>query len=628
MIARPGGLIAAALALLAAATAVAAPSPASGPERFEVILWRSAAAGAARLAGARRLGVTAGMLLGRRDDPPPAELAADLASRAAPLRAAGLAYDVENIATDFYAPYHRWQPDRTVTWAFDLLQARHQADRADPQLFWRAPSLSDPRWQARIAARLAAHVQATAAAPPLFYALGDETGIADLASAWDFDRSPPALAEFRGWLRGQYGSLAALNAEWGTGFADWEAVLPLRTDAALALTDGNFAAWADFADWMDAAFAAAIRAGTAALHRAAPAARAALEGAQQPGTGGYDYVRLAGAVDVMEVSADPPTAALAQALNPALRLLSTVGSGDPAARHRLWRALLDGSRGLVLWDPDDRFVRADGTPGPAGRALAPLLAALRGPLGAALLAARPQPGPVGILYSPASLRTGWLLDRQAAASRGADWSQRRAADELADNPGFAALRQAADTLAHLGFEPRWLTPASLAAGALRQGVRVLLLPQAWALSDAERLALAGFVAGGGRLLADRPPGGYDAHSRRVAAAAVPATPLADFSAALLGPALAAAGLDAGIVLTHPDGTGVTDVRVRVLRQGNATLLALQRDFSADGGMEEIVLTLPRAYRIAELRFGLVRLTEHMTLRLDAVAPVLLRVAGW
>ena len=54
----------------------------------------------------------------------------------------------------------------------------------------RDPSLSDPVWQARIDARLAAIVRQQHRFQPLFYNLGDETGIADLTAFWDFDLSP------------------------------------------------------------------------------------------------------------------------------------------------------------------------------------------------------------------------------------------------------------------------------------------------------------------------------------------------------------------------------------------------------------------------------------------------------
>jgi hypothetical protein len=609
-------------AALAAGWLMAAAPPPDGWDRYQIVLWHTQDATPAQLAAAHALGATAGLVFGVRDPLPDAALAADLAGRAAPLRAAGLRPYVENIATDFFSAYHRWRPDRAVTWAFDQVQARHQADRADASVFVRDPSLSDPDWLARIGARLAAHVRAFGADRPLYYSLGDETGIADLTAAWDFDRSPESLAGFRHWLRGEYGSLAALNAEWGTAFADWDAVMPLTTDAALARTDGNFAAWADFRAWMDTAFADALRAGTAALHAADPAARSAIEGAQIPGTGGYDYTKLPHAVDVLEVTGGDPAAAIARAENPALVLLTTAGTGDAATQHGLWRALLNGSRGVVLWDPDGKFAQPDGTPGPTGTALAPLFADYRGPLGRSLIAARPKPDPVAILYSPASFRTTWILDRQAGAARGEDWSRRRSETELEDNALRIAMRQATESLEHAGLEPLWVTPTSLAAGALRD-VRALILPHALALSDAELAAVRAFVAAGGKMFADVAPGGFDEHSRRRAA------PLTDgifLMPDLSGVAerLAAAGIAPGFRVTRPDGSPVADATIRVL-QGETTILGIQRDFLGDGAAENVVLTLPHPRRLRDLRTGAVATTDRLALRLDPVVPAILTV---
>jgi hypothetical protein len=611
---------------MALALALAAPLPAAaaGWDRYEVVLWHAQDATTARLAEARRLGATAALMFGAREDMPAAALAAELARRAAPLRAAGLVPYVENIATDFYAAYHRWRPDRDVTWAFDQAQARHRADRADPTVFLREPSLSDPIWLARIGARLAAHVRAFGAAQPLFYSLGDETGIADLTAAWDSDRSPASLAGFRDWLRGEYGTLGALNAEWGTGFAGWDAVVPLTTDAALALTDGNFAAWADFRAWMDTAYARALRAGTDALHAADPLARSAIEGAQVPGTGGYDYTKIPSAVDVLEVTGGDPAAAIARAKNPALVLLTTAGGGDAATRNGLWRALLNGARGVVLWDPEDNFSRPDGTPGPAGEALSPLFSEFQGPLGALLIAARPKPGPVAILYSPASFRVRWILDRQADAARQKDWSRRRSETELEDNALRAATRAATGALAHAGLEPRWVFPESLANGALRDGVRALVLPHALALSDAELLAVRAFIAAGGKVFCDVPPGGHDDHARRRAAPLTDGVFLADLSA--LPGLLTEAGIAPGFALTHPDGAPVTDATIRVLERDGATILAIQRDFSDDGVAEDAVLRFPGPRRVRDARAGATSTTDRLALRLDPVAPVVLEVA--
>ena len=99
-------------------------------------------------------------------------------------------------------------------------------------------------------------------------------------------------------------------------------------------TDGNFAAWADFKAWMDVAFADALRRGTDAVHAADPSALAAIEGAQMPGWGGYDYTRLAHAVDVMEVYDAGENLSILRSFNPRLIPLTTSFGARAGGRPR------------------------------------------------------------------------------------------------------------------------------------------------------------------------------------------------------------------------------------------------------------------------------------------------------
>src|SRR6202044_3683668 len=103
---------------------------------------------------------------------------------------------------------------------------------------------------------------------------------------------PISVAGFQTWLRAQYGSLTALNIEWGTEYTSWDSIRPETTAAAMRRTDDNFAAWNDFKAWMDTSFADALRSGTDAIHRADPQALSAIEGVQVPGWGGYDYSKI------------------------------------------------------------------------------------------------------------------------------------------------------------------------------------------------------------------------------------------------------------------------------------------------------------------------------------------------
>ena len=204
----------------------------------------------------------------------------------------------------------------------------------------------------------------------------------------------------------------------------------MTTHEAMQRTDGNFSGWADFKDWMDEAFAASLRVGTDAVHAADATALSAIEGGQPPGWGGYDYARLASAIDVMELYDVADNVDIARSFNPNLIFLTTSSGTGPLEIHRLWRSLLRGGRGAILWDDQDQVVQHDGSPGARGLVMAPVFKELRGGVGALLIDSKPVTDDVAILYSPESQRTWWLLDRRP---QGDAWSHRDAGAEYDDN---------------------------------------------------------------------------------------------------------------------------------------------------------------------------------------------------
>jgi hypothetical protein len=599
--------------------------PAPGWPGYPVLMWQAQTAAA--LAALRDLGVTGTKVT----DPLSAEGAVE-EQRAV---AVGMRFYTENIATDFYASYHRWTPGRRESWRFDAARAQHAAAPGDLAPFAREPSLSDPAWLDTVAARVADIAWRLAPYRPLFHNLGDESGIGDLAANWDFDLSAPSLDAMRDWLRRRYGTLDALNAAWGAHFADWADVRPALTDDAVR-DDAAVPAWMDFKAWMDVAFARAVRVGTDAVRRGDPHALAALEGAQVPGWGGYDYGRLAGAVDVMEIYDAGNAVEIARSLNPRLRVLTTSFEGGAAERHRLWHEWLLGGAGAVIWDDAHTVVGEDGTPQPRGLEMAPLFRELGGALGALFLDAKPEPGRVAILYSQASFRVRWLLDRRAEA---APWTARDAEAEFTDDNAWRhADGRAAAALAGLGAQPRWITPETLAAGALgADGTRVLVLPQSLALSDAEVAAVRGFAAGGGLVLADVSPGERDALGRPRAA-----PPLGDlvqsgrlrFPAALradggglaeLAGLLDEAGASPPVRLLGADGAPAAGVALHLFRSGGVLLAGIER-LAGDAG-EEVTLRLPGPLWVQALRGGAAPgRADRASLRVGAVDPVLLALS--
>jgi hypothetical protein len=625
---------------IAAAAEHAAASAPGGWSDYQIIMWQSqTAAGYTTL---KSIGFTAAAIIANRAAPQLLE-----PEKMVPLLRSKLPWYVENIATDFYSSYHRWFPDRAVNWRFVEIENLYRQNPTAPAAFIRDPSLSDPAWFAKIRNRLREIVVAHRRYQPLFYNLADEAGIADLNAFWDFDFSPSSLAAMREWLMSRYGTLDALNGEWGSRFPSWDDVVPLTTAAVMRHAGDNFAAWADGKEWMDVAFARALEVGRDAVHAADPTALAGLEGAQKPGWGGYNYVKLSGAVDVIETNL--PTVSLAQGLNPRLHLLTTSSGDGSADVHRIWRALLDGACGVIIWDEKQQFVDENGNLGDRGRRAAPYFEDLRRGVGTLLINSKEAASQVAILYSPASQRVQWLLDWK---DKGDAWQGRGAdAEDRDDGTVRAAMYAYERSLEQLGFAPRYLSSEMIAKGALRGGsYQLLILPHSIALSDAEVEAIEDFSARGGIVIADTTPGLYDEHGRNLAVPPLaklfrsgraielapgrprvnddddPPISLAADDIAQFRVVLAQVGISSGIRVRDNRDTLPTDIAIHSYRNGNVKLLALQRDFLA-ATAEQISVQFPRRAYIYDVRAGsFLGHKRELRLTLDQVAPTILALS--
>ena len=504
------------LTLLVALTSIgsAAAGWPSAWRGFQVVVWQPKTR--RQYEALKEIGFTGAMVQADREG----ESEISVRQKVAPIVGAQLRPYVENIATDFYSAYHRWLPGKPVNAHFLKLQQIIAADPSVTTVFIRQPSLSDPLDFDPIRARIEKIARLYAPYRPLFFNLGDEMGIADLTAAWDFDFSPSSLREMRRWLKGQYGSLLALNNEWGTNFKTWKDVIPPTTTETMAGANQNFAGWSDFKEWMDIAFARAIRKGSEAVHKAAPGALAGMEGAQMPGWGGYNYRRIPSTVDVMELYDASQSLELARAFNPNLVTIATLDWNQSDAPYMAWHALLRGVRGMVVWDSNDQLVSGDGTLGPAGRAVAPFLRALKQSPATIIMASKKINSPIAVLYSPESYRLQWLLDNR---SLGRSWTNLSSENQNADNAVRAARRRVLTLLASFGFAPHFVDEEQIAAGSLKQDAdRIVILPQTLSLSSKAADALRRFVSRGGILITQGEAGIFDEHGRRLARPRLPA----------------------------------------------------------------------------------------------------------
>jgi hypothetical protein len=450
----------------------------------------------------KTLGINGGQYNGKNRTPPDFLLDNDLR------------WYAENIATDFYSEYHRWHPDRPTNWKFTWVKELYKKDPASKEAFKRHPSLTDAAWLEKIRDRLIESAKYFSRYLPVFYSLGDETGIADLAASWDFDFSDESLVPMRRWLQERYGTLTALNRQWATNVSSWELVTPATTNEAMKRTDDNFSSWADFKEWMDIAYARALKIGADAVHSVDPDAYVGIGGAQMPGWGGYDYYRMTQALTAIEPYDIGNNIEIIRSLNPKMAVVTTAFAHGPWEKHRVWYELLHGNRGLILWDDKNEFVTKEGTVGARGREVEPYYTELRSGIAALVMNSERLADPIAIHYSQSSMRTEWML---AHRPNGDAWMNLGARSGRIDNE-FLRLRESYCRLIEdLGLQYNFVAYGQIEQGELlKRGYRVLILPGSTSLSAAEAHAMLEFVEQGGVLIADGNPGEFDEHSRRLA----------------------------------------------------------------------------------------------------------------
>ena len=434
----------------AVATFVAKP-----PDRkwwdYMIMMWQPHTA--EQFATLRSVGVNGGQFSGRAKSPPDFLLKNNLR------------WYAENIATDFYAEYHRYRPDRIQNWSFLQAKELYRRDPSSKEAFKRHPSLSDPEWIRTIRERLMEAVRTQSPYRPVFYDLADESGVADLAAFWDFDFSDQSLAEMRVWLKEHYGSLAALNQQWATAFPSWDAVVPETTREAMKRTDENYSSWSDHKEWMDVSFSRAIRIGVDAVRSVDSDAYAGIAGGQMPGWGGYDYWRLSHALTAIEPYDIGNNIEMLRSFQPHLPFVTTAFARGGWEKHRIWYELLHGARGNIIWDEKREMAPEGGKPGPRGQEVAPYYTEITSGIGALLIQSTRQSDPVAIHYSQPSMRVEWML---AHRGQGDAWIGRNSSTERLDSD-FLRLRESYCKLVEdLGLQYRFVSYEQVETGGTPQ----------------------------------------------------------------------------------------------------------------------------------------------------------------
>lgn len=437
---------------------------------------------------------------------------------------------------------------------------------------------------------------------------------------------------FRNFAQETYGTIAAVNAQWGTDYASFEDItVPLLAD----MRGGeNPSRWVDFRVLMERVWAGAYAAAQAAAREGHPDVNMSF-------TNPYKYNSLSGTDFSLWV---PHEQVLLRYFHrhvvdrnrswSAAPMLAWFGYRSDAGEcgHFVWWFALNGGVMPIWWDPVEPWAysgKEGFTPWymagplwrPTGRSEAVTAAAkeLQGGIGRLLRVAEAAPAEAVIVHAQPSMH---VLYAQAAMPPG------RTTDE-----GYNRYRASDDALAAAlkrhAFPYRYVLPEQLDAERLA-GVRLIALPSCVALPDEAVAALRAFVAGGGKLLADVLPATHDGHGKPREAspleglfAGEEAAHLGRHADAEAGPALdealAALGVAPGITWQTADGGLPAHGELYAFRLGEAEYLGVVRAPGEEGAREgPLAIRLPAARHVYDCRAG-ERLGELAELSVDIPA---------
>jgi hypothetical protein len=377
------------------------------------------------------------------------------------------------------------------------------AETGDKKYLTRDVVLQNPDFEKDLKSQLSARLERLAPLKPLAYYLADESSLTSYTDAFDVDWAPAAIDGLRQWLRGQYKTLDALNASWGTAFRNWESVLPMTT--AEAQKHGNFAPWADHRAYMEQEFVASMAKARNIVKEIDPGAPASISGTQIPTAhNGANWYAIDQIMDYLQPYSGGSQDPMHHLFKPGILLSGFTGYGTtgPALYHQQWQRLFYGHTGAsIFWHYT--VLNPDLTLSEQGKAMGDVFGKLQSGIGRVFMNSRVKEDGVAIHFSMASIRGAWITDGQIRPKVG---------NVLGTSKNYADLAGRRDAwvkaLERQGVQFRFLATPQLEAGDLDR-YKVLILPYSIALSDAEAKAIDRFLERGGIVYADEQTGKMD-----------------------------------------------------------------------------------------------------------------------
>lgn len=309
---------------------------------------------------------------------------------------------------------------------------------------------------------------------------------------WDGCCSVHCQKEFRNWLKDQYKSLDALNREWATDYTGWDQVTAMST--ADARKHKSYAPWHDlrtFNEWNWARSLASVKRG---VRKIAPDMRYSLSGTQETSAfNAWDWYRHMQVLDAVESYGGEQTIMQRCFKQGFLCWTPWIGynSDERTLDWQIIDALFMGATGFAVYsggfsvNPDFTFPRASVD-------LKAALDKVKGGKAEVIMNSDYKAYPIAFLYSPASIKTDWMINK---------FEQYKS-----EVQGFK------DLLADAGSDYDYIAYEQLEnSSLLKDKYKLLYLPLSTALSDAQITRIEDFVKAGGVVVTDMQPGSFTQH---------------------------------------------------------------------------------------------------------------------
>ncbi|HEY3380044.1 MAG TPA: alpha-amylase family protein, partial [Armatimonadota bacterium] len=309
-------------------------------------------------------------------------------------------------------------------------------------------------------------------------------------------------AAFRAEMQTKYGTIAALNAAWGTNYAQFSEI-PAITESSVVNGD-NPSRWVEFREFMNKTYATKYY-GWYGQQFSDPVSPAYLATDFGVGAGapcwasqygptylGGDYSQLKSALHWTmgygnrdDAEALPTSFICQQASRAEWSMLHNWQFGP-------WQQLFSGAKGVWFYNGCNYFGNEISWRRHT-QWLAESVRDIRGGVGVLVRDATPQNTQVRILYSPENYAMEWLNSKRS------DQYQALGIDLTTRNMQ-TLFRQL------LNIQPSYITEDEIQDGTALTGCKLLILPMATNLDDATITAITNYVNNGGCVLADFLPG--------------------------------------------------------------------------------------------------------------------------